>query len=139
MAILNSDDDLKKYDPAVTRLVDSDYSQSDFANQRAEAVAWLQRTIDVHNPQGIDQSEEDRSDGYLLETDELERAAAYYCLYLIYRSAVRTPGDERDLKANHWLARAYQALNTAVVEFDTDGDGDTNYQFAIASPRIGRG
>lgn len=139
MAILDSDDDLKTYDPSVTRLLDAGYSQTDFSAQRAEAVAWVHRTIDVHNPKGIDPSEADRADGYLVETDELERAAAYYALYLIYQASVKAAGDPRDVQAVHWRARAYQTLNHAVIEFDTDGDGDTNYSFRIASPRLGRG
>ena len=139
MAILDSDDDLKKYDPAVTRLLDASYAQSDFAQQRAEAVAWLQRCIDVHNPQGIDRSEEDRADGYLVESADLERAAGYYALYLIYQQAVKQPGDARDQQATHWRRRAYETLNTATVEFDTDGDGDTNYSYRITSARIARG
>ena len=139
MAILNSDDDLKKYDPAVTRLVDATYSQADFSDQRAEALAWLHRCIDLNNPQGIDQSEEDRTDGYLLEKEELERAAAYYALYLIYQANIKAAGDPRDVKSVHWRRRAYETLNNATVEFDTDGDGDTNYAYRVASARIARG
>ena len=139
MAILNSDDDLKKYDPAVTRLVDATYSQSDFADQRTEALAWLNRCIDLNNPQGIDRSEEDRADGYLLEKEELERAAAYYALYLIYQANIKSAGDPRDVKSGHWRRRAYETLNNATVEFDTDGDGDTNYSYRITSARIARG
>ena len=139
MAFLSSDDDLKRYDPAVARLLDQAYSQSDFAAQRAEAVAWVNRAIDIHNPNGIDRSEDDRANGYLVETSDLERAAAFYALYLIHQATGKAAGDPRDVKAAHWRDRAYEALGHAVVEFDTDGDGDTNYRFRIGSPRLGRG
>ena len=52
---------------------------------------------------------------------ELERAAAYYALYLIYQANVKSAGDPRDLKSVHWRSRAYETLNNATVEFDTDG------------------
>jgi hypothetical protein len=139
VAVLDEDADLLVYDPAVLRLLDSDYDQEDFSAQRTAALLWLYRCMDVHNPNGIDESEEDRADGYKVETPDLEKAAAYYCLYLIYEAVIKEPGDAFDIKASHWKDRAFETLNMAIIEFDTDGDGDTNYQYNMSSPRMGRG